>query len=268
MRSRGLPLMLACTAVVAVSAGVAGIAAAVEPPAPTAAVVAGVEERALPLLGVENARDIGGYRTVDGRQVRTGLVYRSGELSKASDLALAYLAIHRLKLDDDLRLGFEIAAAPDRVAPGATYRNIDVVRQASPEVIQSAYAAGPELYRAFITTPGANEGFAAVLRDIIDTTDGTVLYHCSSGKDRTGWTTAVLLTILGVDRDTVTFDYLLSNYYRDAAPGDIANGVVVSALDAAFDQVNQSYGSFDNYIHEGLRLTDADIAALRAKMLV
>ncbi|MFE3188282.1 tyrosine-protein phosphatase [Nocardia sp. NPDC059240] len=263
----GLHLILAFTTAVAVGLGAAGTAAAVEPPAPTAAVIVGADERALPLLGVENARDIGGYRTVDGRQVRTGLVYRSGELSKASDEALAYLTVHRLRLDDDLRLGFEIAAAPDRVAPLATYRTIDVVGQASPEVIRSAYAAGPELYRAFVTTPGANEGFASVLHDIIDTADGSVLYHCSSGKDRTGWTTAVLLTLLGVDRDTVYYDYLLSNYYRGAAPGDIADGVVATALDAAFDQANQSYGSFDNYVHEGLKFTDADIAALQAKML-
>ncbi|MVU77167.1 protein-tyrosine-phosphatase [Nocardia sp. ET3-3] len=267
MNSRRLFLVLACTTVAAVTGCSGGTDARVGPPTRTSAVVVGVDERALPLPGVENARDVGGYRTVDGRQVRTGLVYRSGELSTASDPALAYLTGHDLKFDDDLRLRSEIAKAPDRVAAGAAYRNVDVVGQASPEVIASAQNAGPDLYRAFITTPGANEGFAAILHDIIDTTAGTVLYHCSSGKDRTGWTTAVLLTVLGVDRQTVYYDFLLSNYYRDAAPGDTANGVVATALDAAFDQADQSYGSFDNYVRNGLKLTDADVAALQAKML-
>ncbi|MVU82802.1 protein-tyrosine-phosphatase [Nocardia sp. ET3-3] len=268
MHSRGLTLMLAFTAAVTVSACSTRTDAVVEPPARTSAVVVGVDERALPLPGVENARDVGGYRTVDGRRIRTGLVYRSGELSTASDSALAYLTGHDLKVDDDLRLRSEITEAPDRVATGAAYRNADVVGQASPQVIASAQNAGPDLYRAFITTPGANEGFASVLHDIIDTTDGTVLYHCTSGKDRTGWTTAILLTVLGVDRDTVYYDYLLSNYYRGAAPGDTANGVVPGALDAAFDQVDQSYGSFRNYVRDGLKLTDADTTALKEKMLL
>ncbi|MGW4249597.1 tyrosine-protein phosphatase, partial [Nocardia sp. NPDC004722] len=162
--------MLAFTVAVTVGACSARTGVTVEPPARTSAVVVGVDERALPLPGVENARDVGGYRTVDDRRIRTGLVYRSGELSTASDQAVAYLAGHVLKIDDDLRLASEIAKAPDRVPAGATYRNADVVGQASPQVIASAQNAGPDLYRAFITTPGANEGFASVLHDIIDTT--------------------------------------------------------------------------------------------------
>ncbi|WP_281181867.1 tyrosine-protein phosphatase [Nocardia vaccinii] len=77
----------------------------------------------------------------------------------------------------------------------------------------------------------------------------------------------MLLTILGVDRKTVDYDYLLSSYYRDARAGDLADGVARSALDAAFDQVDKSYGSFDSYVHQGLQLTDADIAALKAELL-
>ncbi|MEV0104091.1 tyrosine-protein phosphatase, partial [Nocardia sp. NPDC050789] len=96
---------------------------------------------------------------------------------------------------------------------------------------------------------------------------GGVLFHCTAGKDRTGWTSAVLLTLLGVDKDTVYYDYLLSNYYRGAKDGDMLNGVAASALDSAFDQATKSYGSFDGYVRDGLQLTDADIAALKAKLL-
>jgi protein-tyrosine phosphatase len=132
----------------------------------------------------------------------------------------------------------------------------------------SALTAGAEMYQAFITTPGADQAFGSVLRDIVSAGNrGTVLYHCTAGKDRTGWMTAVLLTILGVDRSTVDYDYLLSNYYRGAGDGDALNGVVLAGLNASFDQVNQIYGSFGNYVHRGLGLSDTDIAALKAKML-
>jgi protein-tyrosine phosphatase len=269
---------LAAAAVIAAGPAV-GTAVAVDPPAATPSVASSTDDRSLHLQGVLNARDIGGYRTTDGRVVKTGLVFRSGELSKATDTDLAALTGRTLVFDDDLRTGYERALAPDRVPAGATPHVDDVIGQAPPQVIVSSFFAGPDLYRAFITAPGADRAFAAVLHDIIDAggadvgstagdgTAGTVLYHCTAGKDRTGWMSAVLLTILGVDRATVNYDYLLSNYYRNASPNDSLDGVAQPALDAAFDQVNQSYGSFDNYAHRGLGLTAADIAALKAKML-
>ncbi|WP_280259145.1 tyrosine-protein phosphatase [Nocardia wallacei] len=246
---------------------VAGTAPAADPPAATASVLDGTADRALALQGVQNARDLGGYRTADGRTVATGLVFRSGELSKATDADLAVLTDKGVRVDADLRTTFERALAPDRVPAGATQQIVDVIGQAPPQVLATTLTAGPDLYRAFVTAPGANEAVAAVLRDVIDIRDGAVLFHCTAGKDRTGWAAAVLLTLLGVDRATVNYDYLLSNHYRNADPGDSLNGVVLPALDAAFDQVDQSYGGFDDYVRDGLKLTDDDIAALRAKML-
>lgn len=243
-----------------------GTALAADPPAATSSVVVNTDNRSLGLQGVLNARDAGGYRTTDGRDVRTGLVFRSGDLSKATDADLANLTGRDLKVVDDLRTSFERGMSPDRVPAGAQENYDDIIGQAPPQVLASTLSAGSDLYRAFITAPGANDGFANVLRDIAYT-DGSVLFHCTAGKDRTGWTSAVLLTILGVDRETVKYDYLLSNYYRGASENDALNGVVPSALDAAFDQVNQSYGSFDNYVRDGLKLTDGDIAALKAKLL-
>ncbi|WP_280248048.1 tyrosine-protein phosphatase [Nocardia abscessus] len=141
-----------------------------------------------------------------------------------------------------------------------------MIGQAPPEVIATTLTGGAGLYRAFITAPGANEAFASVLRGIIGS-DGAVLFHCTAGKDRTGWTAAVLLTLLGVDRATVTEDYLLSNRYRAARADDPLNGVQQSWLDAAFDQADRTYGSFDAYVRDGLRLDDREVAPLRARLL-
>ncbi|MGY2062110.1 tyrosine-protein phosphatase, partial [Nocardia gipuzkoensis] len=206
---------------VAIALGPAvGSALAVDPPAATSSVVSGLDDRSLHLQGVLNARDLGGYRTTDGRVVRSGLVFRTGELSKATDADLAALSERRVRYVDDLRMGVERVIAADRIPAGAQGHWDDIIGQAPPQVMASAFAAGPDLYRAFITAPGANQGFANVVHDILTTDDGAVLYHCTAGKDRTGWMSAVLLTLLGVDRQTVTYDYLLSSFYRNAGPND------------------------------------------------
>jgi protein-tyrosine phosphatase len=108
-----------------------------------------------------------------------------------------------------------------------------------------------------------------------------VVYHCSAGKDRTGWATAVLLTALGASRETVMADYLASNGYLveknkamfSAMPAATAAKlqpvftVRAAYLQAAFDEVDRRYGSFDHYLGEGLGLDDAALARLRARFL-
>lgn len=266
MRNRAVQAAAAVTIALSASFGSVATAFAADPPAATSSVLVNTDNRALGLTGVLNARDAGGYRTADGHTVRTGLVFRTGELSKATDADLAELTADNVVSIHDLRTGYEQLMGQDKVPAGATEHHDDIIGQAPPQVLASTLSAGTDLYRAFITAPGANEGFANVLRDIAHNPGG-VLFHCTAGKDRTGWTSAVLLTILGVDKETVYYDYLLSNYYRGAKDGDMLNGVTASALDSAFDQVTKSYGSFDGYVRDGLKLTDADIAALKAKLL-
>lgn len=227
-------------------------------------------DRSLHLAGVANARDIGGYRTVDGRTVRTGMVYRTDQLNNLTPADLAELSRRQVREVDDLRTVYERALGPDRIPAGVRGNWYDMVGETPLPELVSSLAGGPEMYRAFITTPGANRAVAAVLRDVLENgrNGGAVLFHCTAGKDRTGWVAAVLLTLLGVDRDTVTEDYLLSNHYRGAERGDLPAGVDEVWLDAAFDQAAASYGSFDRYVSDGLGLSAADIAALRELMLV
>ncbi|MFD0361254.1 tyrosine-protein phosphatase [Nocardia sp. GCM10030253] len=263
MVSRSIRVPVALAAGLAVAFGpVAGVALADQPSATVTTF-----DRSLNLQGVQNARDAGGYRTTDGRFVRTGLVFRTGQLNNATPVDLADLTQRQVRYVDDLRTVYERAIGPDKVPAGATAHWDDVIGQAPPQTLITTLTGGDDLYRAFITAPGANQAFSSVLRDIIDTEDGAVLFHCTAGKDRTGWTSAVLLTILGVDRDTVNQDYLLSNQYRNTGPDDTINGVRQPWLDAAFDQADRTYGSFYNYVRDGLKLSSADIAALKTKML-
>lgn len=254
-----------------------GPAAAIAPAEPGGSVVppAATEslgvDRSLQLTGAPNARDVGGYRTVDGRTVRTGVALRTDQLTDLTPADLAELNRRGVRAVDDLRTVYERALAPDRIPAGARANWYDMIGAAPLPELMSTLAGGTDLYRAFITAPGANYAVAAVLRDIAgtgrDPAGGAVLFHCTAGKDRTGWVAAVLLTVLGVDRETVTADFLLSNDYRGVVPGGGPAGVEKHWLDAAFDQVERSYGSFDRYVREGLGLSAAETDVLKVRLL-
>ncbi|WP_327678776.1 tyrosine-protein phosphatase [Kitasatospora sp. NBC_00458] len=141
------------------------------------------------------------------------------------------------------------------------------------------------LYRWFVTDRIARERFAAVLRLLAAPGGAPMIFHCSAGKDRTGWTAAVLLTALGVDRETVYADYLLTNE-RAAAVVDAvvenfrARGLMSEPelllpifraerdyLDAAFEEVEAGWSGFEAFWTDGLGLDDEVLAGLRANLL-
>ena len=242
--------------------------------------------RDLGLASDPNLRDVGGYRTVDGQWVRMGVVYRSQALALSS-ADLATVNTLGITNDYDLRTTSEIAASPDVVPAGATYTNLNVMADISLSPTLTSPAAATqymqEIEQDFVTNATARAAFGALLTGIADS-NGATLYHCTAGKDRTGWATAVLLTLLGVSQDTVTQDYLLSNtYYFDspavqgmlkAMPAAEAAiyapllEVQASYLQAGFDQVAASYGSMYDYAVHGLGLSPETIDKLRAELLV
>lgn len=263
IRATRAPLTLLVAVTVAL-----GPAVAVGAAEPAAAGPAVAFDRSMHLSGAVNARDVGGYRTEDARVVRTGVVYRTDQLSNLTGEDVAELSRRNVREVDDLRTIYERALTPDRVPPGVQVNWYDVIGAAPLPELMSTLSGGVDLYRAFVTTEGAGPAIGAVLRDVIESGDrsSAVLFHCTAGKDRAGWTAAVLLTLLGVDRETVTEDYLLSNQYRSAE--DPMGGVERAWLDAAFDQAVASYGSWDGYVRDGLGLSPADVAALKSRMLV
>ncbi|MFJ1711062.1 tyrosine-protein phosphatase [Streptomyces sp. NPDC086796] len=239
-----------------------------------------VAERSLGIASARNFRDIGGYRTTDGRWVRPGLVYRSNKLNGLTDAEQQRLLSQRLTLDVDLRNAVERHDDPDRVPAGVTYQVADVVslnhgirfHDSALMTLAEAIAAGlfsgsSDLgqsigYPFMVNFVGADYAFRDLVTAVATNDSGATVYHCSSGKDRTGWSTAVLLTLLGVPRETVEADFLASNDYLGNP-----KAVELSWLRAAFDEVDHLYGDFDTYVREGLRLDDATVAALRAKLL-
>ena len=212
-----------------------------------------------------NFRDIGGYRTTDGRTVRTGLVFRSNKLSSLNETDLAKLTAANLTLDVDLRNASERAEDPDRIPAGVTYQVADVVsiehgiafhefvpltlgRALIDGAVKGTSNIGQSIgYPFMVNYRGSDVAFRDLLTAIANNSDGATVYHCSAGKDRTGWGTAILLTILGVPREVISADFMASNTYlgRDDA-------VDLSWLDAAYAQVDRLYGGMDTYVREGL----------------
>jgi protein tyrosine/serine phosphatase len=244
------------------------------------------------LAGIDNFRDIAGtttaYATAHDGTMRAGVFYRSNALTPtAADLAtLNGLGIKAIY---DLRTPSEIAATPDTLISGATYQNIDIIGSTTSgsnitnisfSSAADAIAMMQETNRAFVSDAGMRSQFSVLFNELA-AVDGAALFHCTAGKDRTGWTAAVLQSIAGVDSATIMSNYLATNDYTaarvaatlKALPPSMAAiyapllGVEASYLQAGLDQVTAQYGSMDNYLKQGLGLSQATIYVLRGKMV-
>lgn len=256
-----------------------------------------VAERSVGLATAPNLRDVGGYRTADGRWVRMGLVYRSDQLNRLNDPDLALLSTLNIGTVADLRTRTERESEPDRVPAGAQHVVLDVAAGSSESLggdMRQAMAAiasgrGEQMMiaanREFVTLESARRAYRDLLMRIAAPDGGALLYHCTAGKDRTGWASAILLTILGVPRATIMEDYIASNAYLAekngatlaalAKSGHAINpdylkpvlGVEPAYIEAAFAEAETRYGSMDAYVRDGLGIDAVTIARLKSKLL-
>ena len=242
------------------------------------------------LASVENFRDVAGtgdgYPTVDGGRVRRGVFYRSGALTP-DDADFAALARLSLRAVHDLRVISESSLAPDRVPASAVRETHEIapidVSAATPADAAAASAWMSAQQRQLVTDPVARLQFGALLTQLARV-PGAQVVHGTTGKDRTGWAAALLLSIANVPLDVVIQDYLLTN---SAAQTQIdarmtahaarigANVQTVAPLyqaqsatiEAAFDEMNREFGTLNNYLAQGLSMSAADVSLLRAKMV-
>lgn len=263
-------------------------------PGPVSADPATTVTREFALTGGDNFRDVGGYRTADGRKVMWGKLYRSASVGRytAEDQAL----IRGLSVGSiiDLRSTRERQAdkAPWMQGADVGYwtRDYDLSAGnlgalfAKRTKIDAATMRGAmiEGYRGF---PREQAASYRMLFDRLLNSDKAVIVNCTAGKDRTGLATALVLSALGVPRETIMQDYLLSNSALDmdklradaglnaataALPADAVKpllDVEPAYLDAAFDQIDKDYGSVENYLKRELGVDRAAIQRLRQRML-
>ena len=251
-----------------------------------------IADRGLGLVTAPNFRDAGGYRTTDGRWVRMGAIYRSDQMDRISTEDMATITALGLDLVIDLRTEKERTREPDRLPPGAAPLVLDVMQSTGEkggdiDRAMEAIASGRgaefliELNRDFVVTDSARKAYHALVARV-SAAPLRFVYHCTAGKDRTGWATAVLLTALGVPRETVFADYLASNsYLADKNAASYAKLAPLTReqlepiltvrreyLEAAFTAVDRRYGSFDAYLRDGLGLDSAALQAMRDRYLV
>ncbi|MBD1414604.1 tyrosine-protein phosphatase [Burkholderia contaminans] len=245
------------------------------------------------LRSASNFRDTAGpdgtgYVTTSGAKMKKGVIYRSSALAlSAADIAIVgTLGIRQVR---DLRTPAEIKTQPDVPLAGAAWQNLNVLGAAGidpiPTTGATATAFMSSMYRAFVTSDTAHASYHALFTGFAGSGENLV-FHCTAGKDRTGWATAILHTILGASEQTILADYLLTNVYSASeiaasvvqakkAGGQnaadmmaVLQGAHTDYLQAAFDQVTASYGSMASYISNGLQLDQATLDAIRQHMLV
>jgi len=247
------------------------------------------------LSSVSNFRDIAiadhatAYRTSSGQMLRQGVLYRSSALIPSAEDLVTLNALG-IKVVYDLRTPTEIAGQADVLPDGAVYRHINIVGDINSLILPSiaspaeAIALMEDLNRQFVTNANQRAKFAELF-SAIAASDDAQLFHCTAGKDRTGWATAVLLSLVDVPRDVIFEDYMLTNSYMASTISATYNALLTtygkefadnyfpaisvqrSFLEAGFDQVMKSYGSVDNYITNGLKLDAATQTKLRHKLV-
>jgi protein-tyrosine phosphatase len=254
------------------------------------------------IASLPNLRDVGGWTTRAGDRVRRGLAYRSVELARLTDTDMAVVAVLGLRTVYDLRTASERALEPDRLPDGAELVVADVLADSAdaapaelagllsdPATAQARLGDGKaeaifaQGYRQIVSLPSALDAYRSLYTGLADPARRPALFHCTTGKDRTGWASAALLSLLGVERDLVLQEYLLTNDELvpalepifdqfEAAGGDRALllpilGVHASYLQAAFDELDARYGTIERYFSEGLGLDRSAQDALRAEFL-
>jgi protein-tyrosine phosphatase len=258
-----------------------------------------VADRSLHLASAPNFRDAGGYRTADGNWIRMGLLYRSDQLDRLSPADLDTLHGDGIHLVCDLRTDVERKQGMDRLPVGGEAMIADVAGgDSSSSGIAKLLSSGgnPEQVlgngrgvqlmidanRQFVESATAKAAYKALFERLADPKMLPAIFHCTAGKDRTGWAQAVFLSIMGVPREVIMRDYLLSNDNLkakndkmlaalkgriDPALLEPLLGVRPEYLQAGFDAADKEYGSMDRYIRDGLGLSDGTIRALRAEFL-
>lgn len=249
-----------------------------------------IPEELVRLASADNFRDVAGpgagYPTAHGSTVRRGVFFRANELRLTHEDATSIAALGVTGVLD-LRSRHEIEVHPDIEIPGAAWSHVDVLGIPMDEISSlpdrpAAVAMMERVYRGFVEDPTTRTALGRVLTLLAG--DGVHLFHCSAGKDRTGWTAALLLHLAGVDDAVIEADYLLTNEYAEASRAAVLTQIVehlgpdkaevyqpVLVADAdylrtSYASVARDYGDRDAYLRDGLGLGEDVLGALQRRL--
>ena len=247
-----------------------------------------IAERVIPMDNLVNFRDLGGYLTADGRRTKWGKLLRSAAHDGLTDRDVALLQKMGLKTVVDYRSTTEEQQRPDREIDGVTYLhtrpfedpNATQILDASIKMENAEDAVGM-LIAANVRLAKEDyphQVYRQLLQTALDPAKTPIVQHCTAGKDRVGVGSATMLLALGVPRETIIEDYLLSNYNQisaDTLKNAVASGKEISEeqlkmfealakvraeyLQAFFDQIDEAYGGTEGYLKEALGQTEEEL---------
>lgn len=261
--------------------------------------------KSIGLTGIGNARQLGGYTGADSRRIKKDVLLRTGKLADAAEGDLDRLKnVYHLTEVVDFRTTFERDAAPDPEIEGVRSYHFGILDESAKENQGMAAAAAGgafplEKVMGFITSgamenmyvdialsPVSQKGYSGFFEVLLNHGEGAVLWHCTAGKDRAGFGSVLILSALGVDRETILEDYILTNqYYREnieqleqfirskGLPEEAVKaaksmaGAEQAYLEKALDTIDKNYGSMDAYLENQLGLSVDNKQKLRDKYL-
>ena len=254
------------------------------------------------IVTVPNLRDLGGWQTRDGGRVRSRLLYRSAGLDRLQGDDEGIFAGLGIRSIYDLRTEAERKERPDRVPPGTEYVVIDVLKDSAdaapaqlmklpsdPKLAEEMLGGGKAVplfehgYREILSLPSALAAYKRLFSDLSRDEHRPALFHCMTGKDRTGWAAVSMLMLLGVPDEVVMHEYLLTNEQLLPALKPVFDrfeliggdpelllpvfGVRKEYLEAALDEMRRRFGTIEGYFTDGLGLDANVLQALRVAFI-
>ena len=243
-----------------------------------------------------NFRDLGGIKTSDGRQIRSGMLYRSGEFSRLNDSEKNFLSDElNLHYVLDYRDQHEIDRHPDNLWNNSQYINVPA-NPLSDEItasltsddifVMKKYSPFDFMVKLYQLLPFNNPAYKKLISLLLNANGKPLVQHCAVGKDRTGVGVALTLFALGVSEEVVMQDYLLTerylNDYREAilsqnknklSPEEFEKQKTIFAakeefLNAAIDEIKKRYDTIDNWLIKEYQLDDKNRKILQDIYLI
>ena len=247
-----------------------------------------------------NFRDLGGLVTIDGKIIKHKRLLRSGELLDLPVSDITKLKeIYNLRKIVDFRSQSEVERFPDDTIDGVSYINIFLHENQTQKAVAPSQKEFRKLrerqlvidfmtkvYDRMLRSPFTIDGFARFIKVVKDNKEGSILFHCYAGKDRTGVAAAIVYTILGVSKESIIEEYMLTNESRkeenerilakafEEDPDEkyiealkVSYEVVPEYLEYYFSEAEKISGSLLQYIKDNMHISDEDIVEIRKNYL-
>lgn len=235
----------------------------------------------LPLKGSYNTRELGGYRTTEGKTTRIKQILRSDSLQNLTEADEQFLYEYGVRCVVDLRAGYEISRGESKLRRFADveYHNIPLLdHMQSSGFTEAVTVTLEELYKGMLREGGAS--IARALRVIAAHPGECVLFNCTAGKDRTGMLGMLLLLNAGVPEEVVVADYAateanIASVIQAQLEAMRNNGIDVpmhllgseaGQMRMTIDFLQSQYSGVEGYLHS-IGITEKEAEALRIKLL-